>query len=140
MDLHWKIKSWGEATLVEIEGEVDLHGAPQLRAALTELGAAPSARVALDLSGVSFLDSTGIGALVGALKKTRENGGQMAFFGARDRVKRVFQIAGLLGALPFYQTRDGALAALLPSPQFVASAGEEAPGLAAHNGGGEAGD
>ncbi len=139
MDLHWKIKPWGEATLVEIEGEIDLHGAPQLRSALSELGATPSARVALDLSGVSFLDSTGIGALVGALKKTRENGGQMAFFGARDRVTRVFQIAGLLGALPFYQTRDGALAALLPSPQFVESAEEDAPASTVKSVGGEAG-
>jgi len=120
MNTNWRTKPWGEATLVELDGEIDLHSAPDIKAALIELGTSPAARIAVDLSAVSFLDSTGIGALVGALKKTRECGGQMAFYGARDRVKRVFQIAGLLGALPFYPSREGALAALLPSPQFVA--------------------
>jgi len=124
MNTNWRTKPWGEATLVELEGEIDLHSAPDIKAALIELGTAPAARIAVDLAGVSFLDSTGIGALVGALKKTREAGGQMAFYGARERVKRVFQIAGLLGALPFYPSRDGALAALLPSPQFVAQTDE----------------
>lgn len=120
MDLKWRIKLWGEATLVEVEGEVDLHSAPLLKEALLEVGSAQSARIALDLSGVSFLDSTGIGALVGAYKKTREGEGQIAFFGARPRVKRVFQIAGLWNALPFYDSRDAALAALLPAPLVTA--------------------
>lgn len=115
MDLKWKIKPWGEATLVDLEGEIDLHTAPELKAALLDVGSSPSARVVLDLSGVSFIDSTGIGALVGALKKTREAGGQLAFVGAKSRVQRVFQIAGLWKALPFYDSRDAALAALLPS-------------------------
>ncbi len=139
MNLNWRIKLWGEATLVELEGEIDLHCAPDLKSALLELGSTPSARVAIDLSGVSFLDSTGIGALVGALKKTRESGGQMAFFGARDRTKRVFQIAGLLNALPFYTTRDGALAALLPSAQFGVPT-EPLGGESGSTGGGGAGD
>lgn len=125
MDLKWRIKPYGEATLVELEGEIDLHSAPPLKEALIEVGSAPSARVALDLSGVSFLDSTGIGALVGAFKKTRESQGQIAFFGARPRVKRVFQIAGLWNALPFYESRDAALAALLPAPLLTAP---ETPG------------
>ncbi|BCM91553.1 anti-sigma-B factor antagonist [Abditibacteriota bacterium] len=116
MDLKWRIKPWGEATLVELEGEVDLHSAPPLKAALLEVGSAQSARIALDLNGVSFLDSTGIGALVGVYKKTREGKGQIVFFGARPRVKRVFQIAGLWNALPFYESRDAALAVLLPAP------------------------
>ncbi len=115
MDLKWRIKPWGEATLVELEGEVDLHSAPLLKAALLEV-AAPAARIALDLNGVSFLDSTGIGALVGVFKKAREGKGQIVFFGARPRVKRVFQIAGLWSILPFYESRDAALAALLPTP------------------------
>ncbi|RYX82945.1 anti-sigma factor antagonist [bacterium] len=130
MELKWRIKPWGEATLVEVEGEVDLHSAPLLKEALLEVGAAQSARIALDLGGVSFLDSTGIGALVGAYKKTRESEGQIAFFGARPRVKRVFQIAGLWNALPFYDSRDAALAALLPAPLVTAPETPSATGEA----------
>lgn len=124
MDLKWKVKPWGEATLVELEGEIDLHSAPPLKAALLEIASAPSVCVALDLNGVSFLDSTGIGALVGALKKTREGGGQIAFFGAKPRVKRVFEIAGLWNALPFYESRDAALAFLLPSSSVMSPESE----------------
>ena len=128
MDLKWKIRPYGEATLVEVEGEIDLHSAPGFKSALLELDAPLSARVALDMSGVSFLDSTGIGALVGVLKKTRERGGQIAFFGAQPRVKRVFEIAGLWSALPFFASRDAALAHLLPASSPVPSeAPERAP-------------
>lgn len=119
MDLKWKVRPWGEATLVELEGEIDLHSAPPLKTALLEIGSVRGSRVALDLSGVSFLDSTGIGALVGTLKKTREGGGQIAFFGAKPRVKRVFEIAGLWKAMPFYESREAALAFLLPSPSVI---------------------
>ena len=115
MELKWKIKPYGEATLVEVEGEIDLHSAPGFKAALLELSDSLPAHVALDMAGVTFLDSTGIGALVGILKKTRSNGGQIVFFGAKPRVKRVFEIAGLWGALPFYESRDAALAVLLPT-------------------------
>ena len=131
MDLKWRVKPWGEATLIELEGEIDLHSAPPLKAALLEIGATQSARLCLDLTGVSFLDSTGIGALVGTLKKTREGNGQIAFFGAKPRVKRVFQIAGLWNALPFYESREAALASLLPSPLVSPS---ETPTVIRHSG------
>ena len=134
MDLKWRIKPYGEATLVELEGEIDLHSAPSLKEALIEVGTAPSARVALDLNGVSFLDSTGIGALVGAFKRTRQGQGQIAFFGARPRVKRVFQIAGLWNALPFYESRDAALAALLPASMVMTTETPGAPEGDAHAG------
>ncbi len=127
MDLKWRVKSWGEATLVEVEGEIDLHSAPGFKEALLHLGEPLPTRVALDMSGVSFLDSTGIGALVGVLKKTRERGGQIAFFGAQPRVKRVFEIAGLWKALPFHGSRDGALAALLPDAPSIPSDAERLP-------------
>ena len=100
------------ATVVEVSGEIDLHSAPQLRAELGRAIEEPSPpRVVLDLSGVSFLDSTGVGVLVGALKRAREAGGALHFCHAQPRVKRVFEITGLIGALPLFPTRDEALAA-----------------------------
>ena len=100
------------ATVVEVAGELDLHSAPQLRAELAraiESGAPP--RIVVDLGGVTFLDSTGVGVLVGALKRAREAGGKLHFCNAQPRVNRVFEITGLLGALPLFSTREDALAA-----------------------------
>ena len=112
------------AMVVEVSGELDLHSAPQLRAeiARTIENYAPP-RIVVDLSGVTFLDSTGVGVLVGAFKRAREAAGTLHFCSPQSRVRRVFEITGLLGALPLFETRDAALAALENSadtaqPQF----------------------
>ena len=120
MDLRLRTRPVAEpvregATVVEVAGELDLHSAPQLRAELAraiESGAPP--RVVVDLGGVTFLDSTGVGVLVGALKRAREADGTLHFCNAQARVNRVFEITGLLGALPLFATREAALAAFGP--------------------------
>ena len=128
----------GQITVVEVAGELDLHAAPGLRAELARAtersgerstersGATESPRVLVDLSGVTFIDSTGVGVLVGALKRAREAGGQLNFCGAQKRVKRVFEITGLIGALPLFGTRDEATAALLTPPETDGEADPEA--------------
>ena len=98
------------ATVVEVAGELDLHSAPQLRAELgraIESGGAP--HVVVDLAGVTFLDSTGVGVLVGALKRARQADGSLHFCGAQPRVRRVFEITGLIGVIPLFVTRSEAL-------------------------------
>jgi anti-sigma B factor antagonist len=52
-------------------------------------------RIAIDLSGVEFMDSTGLGVLIGALKRVRESGGSLVLGGIRPAVSRVFEITGL---------------------------------------------
>lgn len=101
-----------QAKVLEIGGEIDLHSAPGLKSELAKLAEAAGALVAVDLSEVTFLDSTGVGTLVGGLKKVRENGGKLVFFGVRPRVKRVLEITGLLRALPIFDNREMALESL----------------------------
>jgi putative ATPase len=96
------------ATVLEVQGEVELHNASELRAQLHLLCGSPKPHVMVDLSRVSFIDSTGIGVLVGALKRAREAGGDLIIVGARDRVHRIFEITGLLGALPLAKTVEEA--------------------------------
>ncbi len=111
MDLRLRVKNIGAATLLEVGGEIDLHSAPQLRAALLKTGEGVAPRWIIDLSEVIFIDSTGIGVLVGALKRAREAGGEVHFCGAATRVKRVFEITGLSRVLPLFDTRDAAISA-----------------------------
>lgn len=113
MDLRVRQKTENGVAIVELSGEIELHSAPQLRGELVranECFAPPC--VVVDLSDATFIDSTGIGVLVGGLKRAREAGGQLRFCGARQRVHRVFEITGLLAALPLDNSCAESLAAL----------------------------
>lgn len=98
-----------KAIVLEVQGEVELHNAQQLRSQLHRLCESPRPRVIVDLSQVSFIDSTGIGVLVGALKRARESAGDLIIVGAKDRVHRIFEITGLLGALPLAENVEEAV-------------------------------
>lgn len=98
------------ASVVEVAGEVDAHTAPTVRDAV-EAAIVPGARVIVDLSGVSFLDSTGLGVLVTALKHVREADGTLDLVVTSPRVLKVFELTGLDVVIPIHEE----LGALLDS-------------------------
>jgi anti-sigma B factor antagonist len=84
-----------EPTL-RIEGEIDVATAPKLRTALTALIDGGARRITLDLAAVGFVDSSGLGVLVGALRKLEDaNGGRLRVENVQDGVRKVFEITGL---------------------------------------------
>lgn len=85
----------GEEVVVEVRGELDVATSPDLRATLHPVAVAGPPRVVVDLSGVSFIDSTGIGVLVTALKQVRARGGQMVLRSPQPMVRKVLAITGL---------------------------------------------
>ncbi|HYZ94052.1 MAG TPA: STAS domain-containing protein [Actinomycetota bacterium] len=85
----------GDWMVVHLQGEVDLASAPQLRRGIYDLIDQGNHRIAIDLTGVEFMDSTGLGVLIGALKRLREAGGAMVLAGIRPAVGRVLEITGL---------------------------------------------
>lgn len=109
MELQLRIDQENQTTVVVPKGELELHNAPRLREELKAICEAPNAKCVIDMSDISFIDSTGVGVLVGALKRSRENSGSFALATLQPRVKRVFEITGLLGALPIFDTLDDAL-------------------------------
>lgn len=96
--------------VIEVGGEVDVYTAPQLDAELTRLIDGDVFNIVVDLSGVDFLDSTGLGVLVKALQRTRENGGSLAVVATADRITKVFRITGLDSAMSLHSTVDDAVA------------------------------
>lgn len=92
------------AQIVEISGEVELHSAARVREELRLACETKNARCIVDMTGVPFIDSTGVGVLVGALKLSRQQGGSFAIANPQARVRRVFEITGLMGALPIYDS------------------------------------
>lgn len=89
----------GDCAVLQVTGEVDVYTAPMLREQIRELAAKGSVHLIADLSQVDFLDSTGLGALVGGLKRLREASGSLALVITTPRILRIFQITGLTKAL-----------------------------------------
>lgn len=101
----------GTAVLA-VHGEVDLHAAPELRDRLRRSIDDGAVDVVVDLSGASFVDSTALGILLGAMKRVRDEGGQMVVVASRPEVRRIFEITLLDQVFPLHETREDALASL----------------------------
>lgn len=111
-DLAVDVVSDGGAVVVVATGEVDMLTAPTLSEALgTAADQAAAGVVVLDCAGVSFLDSTGLGAIAGAHQKITDNGGTLRLAALRPHVTRVLQITGLAEHWELYPSRAEALSA-----------------------------
>lgn len=105
------------AVLLDVSGEIDLHTAPTLRAALepaVDAAGDSHPAVVVDLSGVAFIDSTGLGELVGAHKALVEKGARLHLAASNERVRRLLSITGLDEVLDVHPDRAAALAAVAP--------------------------
>ena len=76
-------------------GKLNLVSAPAVQNRVTELVAAGKARVVVDLSGVDFIDSSGLGALIGGLKATRTAGGELRVAAAGPQITAVLKLTNL---------------------------------------------
>src|ERR1700729_1815413 len=86
--------------VIAVSGEIDVATAPQLRECLHKVIARGQTTVVLDLLGVTFLDSTALGVLVGALKRCRELGGELHVVVTDARIRKIFEITGLNKVFP----------------------------------------
>lgn len=98
-----------DVPVVTASGEIDVATAPPLRDRLQAMTSSGKATVVVDLLGVTFLDSTALGVLVGALKRCRETGGDLPLVITEPRILKVFEITGLTGVFPIYGSVDDAV-------------------------------
>ena len=96
-------------TVVTVVGEVDVYTAPSLDEALTATLAEGNTCVVVDMTGVDFLDSTGLSVLVKALKRIREADGSLDVVVSADRVAKVFRLTGLDKVIPLHAALADAL-------------------------------
>jgi anti-sigma B factor antagonist len=99
------------ATIIAVGGEIDVYTAPKLRDKITELVAKGVYDIIVDMEAVEFLDSTGLGVLVGGLKKVRAHDGSLELICTQDRLLKIFRITGLAKVFVIHDSADGALAA-----------------------------
>ncbi|MGI8612368.1 MAG: STAS domain-containing protein [Nocardioidaceae bacterium] len=95
MDLSLETRPEGEHTVVAVTGEIDVYTAPKLREALIELVNDGHHHLVVDVEGVDFLDSTGLGVLVGGLKRVRAHDGSLVVVCTQERLLKIFRITGL---------------------------------------------
>lgn len=100
----------GDTVVVQVAGEIDVYTAASLREKLADLIDADHTDVVVDLTGVTFMDSTGLGVLVGALKKVRGFGGRLQLVIDQEKVIKVFRITALTQVFTIHETLDAALA------------------------------
>jgi anti-sigma B factor antagonist len=108
MELSMATRAADGYAVLEVAGEIDVYTAPQLRERLIALVEGGSRQVIVDLSRVEFLDSTGLGVLVGALKRLRVVGGELLLVCAQERLLKIFRITGLDRVFALYDSLESA--------------------------------
>jgi anti-sigma B factor antagonist len=98
--------------VIALVGQVDLYSAPEFKQRTAEVIDQGKSRIVVDLSRVSFMDSTGLSVLVGALKRLRLTGGALAVVTANEDTLRLFEITGLNASFPIAPSREQAVQAL----------------------------
>ena len=98
----------GSWTVLDVEGEVDVFTAPKLREKIIALLDGGSDHLVVNLEKVLFMDSTGLGVLVGGLKRVKERNGELALAGAHGTVLRVLSVTGLNAVFPMHDTVEQA--------------------------------
>lgn len=111
MELSLATRTVGEHTVLAVGGEVDVYTAPRLRERLLELIDDGARRVVVDLGRVDFLDSTGLGVLVGAMKRLRLAEGSFALVCDKEPLLKIFRITALDQVFPLHPTVDAAISA-----------------------------
>jgi anti-sigma B factor antagonist len=108
------LETGDRAYLVSVEGELDLYSAPRLQAELDAL-ASDASDVVLDLSQVTFIDATALGAILAAGRRLREADGRLALVAATDATRKLLALVGVDRVLPIYESSERALEHLVGS-------------------------
>jgi anti-sigma B factor antagonist len=98
--------------VVKATGEIDVSTAPRLSLTLQEVVAAGSAKIIVDMTDVGYMDSSGFGALVGAVKLVKPLGGAVGLVGCPKSIERLMSITRLDSIIGSYESVDDALKAM----------------------------
>jgi anti-sigma B factor antagonist len=111
VDLSLETRPEGDKTVVSVAGEIDVYTAPKLREQIVQLVEDGRYHLVVDMEQVEFLDSTGLGVLVGGLKRVRAHDGSLHLVCTQERILKIFRITGLTKVFPIHATVADAVAA-----------------------------
>ncbi|MGH2705378.1 MAG: STAS domain-containing protein [Actinomycetota bacterium] len=108
-DFDVEARAEGDWQVLRVRGEIDVYTAPALERAITEQLDLESPRIVMDLAEVSFVDSTGLLAMIGGVRKARERNGSLVLVRPSTRLQHVLRITDLESILPVFDTVEAAL-------------------------------
>jgi anti-sigma B factor antagonist len=100
-----------QPNVLPLEGEIDLHVSPRIAVSLAQLIEKKPAKLIVDLSRVSYVDSSGLAVLIEGMQGVEEYGGVFAIAGMQETVRSIFEIARLDQVFRIFPDVDSALAA-----------------------------
>lgn len=101
-----------QTAIIEFQGELDISTSPRAREMMLGLLGDGCQQIIINLHKTDYIDSTGLGALVGTLRRAREQGGGLRLVGLSNRVRKLFEITRLNLAFPIDASEEDALAQL----------------------------
>ena len=114
MDIKVQVReAQGETYVVDLNGEIDVYTSPKVKDAIGELIDKGHYNLVIDLEKVRYIDSTGLGVLIGGLKRVREHGGTVNLVCTNPQIKKIFDITGLVKIFGIYDDEDSAMKALV---------------------------
>lgn len=109
----YEIQKADGALIVKVYGEFDLHAADYARRDIDKYIKSEGIKhVIFDLEGLTFIDSSGLGVILGRYRKVSENGGQVAISAVPQTILKVMEISGLTRLISFYDNSNSALKSL----------------------------
>jgi anti-sigma B factor antagonist len=102
----------GRPHVVELSGEIDVYTSPKVKDAITELIDKGHYNLVINLEKVRYIDSTGLGVLIGGLKRVREHGGSVNLVCTNPQIKKIFDITGLVKIFGIFEDEAAATKAL----------------------------
>jgi len=102
MELDIQSEHDSDQCVLTLRGEVDVYTAPALKDKLVDLIESGCTNVVVDLEGVSFIDSSGLGVLVSGLRRARERDGAVRIVCTRENILKIFRITGLDKVFPVF--------------------------------------
>ena len=114
MDIKVNVReSEGDAYVVDLSGEIDVYTSPKVKDATTELIDQGHYNLVINLEKVRYIDSTGLGVLIGSLKRVREHGGAVTLVCTNPQIKKIFDITGLVKIFGIFDDEQSAMKALV---------------------------
>jgi anti-sigma B factor antagonist len=112
MDLSINVRRDTLVPIIDLVGEVDAYTSARFREAMVDLIEGGAASLIVSMIKVDYIDSSGLGALVGGLKRSSEHGGRIVIVCDNPQIRKVFEITGLEKVFPLYDVEEDAIKAL----------------------------
>ncbi len=100
---------------VDVHGEIDVYTSPKVKETIHSLIEKGHYNLIINLEGVRYIDSTGLGVLIGALKKVREHNGRILLICTNPQIKKIFNLTGLVKIFEIFPDEEQALKVIVPA-------------------------